>query len=115
MYNRRSGNIKQTENIVHQSLTSVFFRPSGNSGKYDDPIPLSDDEDKGKPTGSSMQQTDSQSSICIGKADGNVQSQAQISTRHLVPSATNGMREAKSIQPRDTFLSSNTSTKSTVE
>ncbi|KAB2100043.1 hypothetical protein AG0111_0g11640 [Alternaria gaisen] len=93
--NRGSGESDHTKSPVQKCLQTVFVHPCKKGNGYNDPICLSDDDDKEESTGSSIQKANDHLDPEAGKACRSVPSQAQVGTSHLVHAATGSTRETE--------------------
>ncbi|KAI5363389.1 hypothetical protein J4E82_011653 [Alternaria postmessia] len=90
-----SAEFDQTDSPVQKRLQTVFVQPCKKGNGYDDPICLSDGEDKEESPVSSMQKANNYLHPEAGQAGKSVPSQAQAGTSHLVHAATASTRETE--------------------
>ncbi|RYN89242.1 hypothetical protein AA0119_g11520 [Alternaria tenuissima] len=105
--NRGSGESDHTKSPVQKCLQTVFVHPCKEGNGYNDPICLSDDDDKEESTESSIQKANDHLDPEAGQAGRSGPSQAQAGTSHSVHAATAkvkevGARQEQKWQKKDT-------------
>ncbi|OWY49368.1 hypothetical protein AALT_g11036 [Alternaria alternata] len=83
--NRVSSEFGQTDSLVQNCLQTVFVQPCKKGDGYDDPICLSDGEDKEGSTGSSIQKANNHLDPEAGEAGRSAPNRAQLGLNQNVP------------------------------